>query len=117
MDISISRLLITALTSGGVFLALQCFAADTPANIQRVLDTNNCSACHGKTEPVVGPAFNAVAAKYANTPDAADRLVGKVRSGGSGVWGQVAMPPNPGITDADLRTVLAWILKQTPGHQ
>ncbi|WP_175783258.1 c-type cytochrome [Burkholderia anthina] len=117
MNTPFKRLLVIAFVSGGLLSTLRCSAADIPANVQRILNSNSCSACHSKTEPVVGPAFDAVAAKYSNTPDAMERLARKVRSGGSGVWGQVAMPPNQGISAADLQLVLAWILKQSPGRQ
>ena len=41
-------------------------------------------------------------------------LAAKVRSGGKGVWGPMAMPPTDAkkISDADLDAVIAWILKQ-----
>jgi cytochrome c len=59
---------------------------------------------------VVGPAFDDVAKKYKDDPDAATRLAKKVRSGGSGVWGQVGMPANTKISDADLARVIDWVL-------
>jgi len=117
MNTSFRRFLAIAFASGGLLSALHCSAAGIPTNVQRILNSNNCSACHSKSEPVVGPAFDAVAAKYSSTPDAMERLTKKVKSGGSGVWGQVAMPPNRGISDTDLQTVLTWILKQAPAHQ
>jgi len=35
----------------------------------------------------------------------------KVRNGGSGVWGAVPEPPNPIISDADLRLLIRWIME------
>jgi cytochrome c len=83
-------------------------------DIKLLLDANGCSNCHSRSEQIVGPAFEDVARKYRNTPDARDALASKVRLGGLGVWGQVAMPPNPSISDADLRKVLDWILSIAP---
>jgi cytochrome c len=62
---------------------------------------------------IVGPAYKDVAAKYKGDAGAAARLAEKVRKGGTGVWGQIPMPPNPPdkISDADLKAVLAWVLK------
>ena len=34
----------------------------------------------------------------------------KVKKGGSGVWGPVPMPPNPAVSDADLKTMVTYIL-------
>jgi len=31
-----------------------------------------------------------------------------------GVWGQVPMPPNPTVPDADLKALIAWILALPP---
>ena len=68
-----------------------------------------CTACHGVTHAIVGPAFADVARRYDGRPDAAAALAQKVRQGGAGAWGSVPMPPQA-IDDADLRTVIAWIL-------
>jgi cytochrome c len=71
-----------------------------------------CFACHQKDKKVVGPAYKDVAAKYKGQ-NVADKLMDKVRKGGSGVWGPVPMPPNPTdkIGDADLKAAIEWILK------
>ena len=50
-----------------------------------------------------------VARRYHGRPDAAAALAQKVRQGGAGAWGTVPMPPQA-IDDADLRTVIGWIL-------
>ena len=39
-----------------------------------------------------------------------DKLSAKVMKGGSGVWGQIPMPPNAQVPDADIKTLVAWIL-------
>ena len=68
-----------------------------------------CMACHGVTQPVVGPAFADVARRYHGDAAAVERLVRKVRDGGAGTWGPVPMPPQP-VADAALRTIIGWIL-------
>ena len=55
------------------------------------------------TNAIVGPAFRDVARRYAGDPNAEARLAAKVRAGGSGVWGAVAMPPQPQVKDATRR--------------
>jgi cytochrome c len=37
-------------------------------------------------------------------------LAAKVKAGGKGVWGQIPMPPNAKVSDADLKTLVTWIL-------
>ena len=68
-----------------------------------------CTACHGVTQAIVGPAFADVARRYHGRPDAAAALAQKVRQGGAGAWGTVPMPPQA-IDDGDLRMVIGWIL-------
>lgn len=77
---------------------------------EALAEKNACLGCHSVAEKVVGPAFKEVAAKYKGQKDAAAMLAKKVRSGGSGVWGTVAMPPNTKISDKDLKKVIAWVL-------
>ena len=33
-----------------------------------------------------------------------------LKKGGTGVWGQVPMPPNPAVPDADVRALVKWVL-------
>lgn len=68
-----------------------------------------CTACHAVDHKVVGPAFKDVAAKYKGQ-DVEAKLAEKVRNGGSGVWGQTPMVPNPQVPDADLHAMVKWIL-------
>ena len=68
----------------------------------------NCMACHGVDKKIVGPSFNAIAAKYRGQ-DAQQRLFNKVKSGGAGVWGTMPMPPIINIPQDDLKIVILWI--------
>jgi cytochrome c len=71
---------------------------------------NGCMACHSVDKKIVGPAYKDVAKKYAGDKGAHARLVAKVKAGGKGVWGQVPMPPNPQVSQADLDKIVTWIL-------
>lgn len=70
----------------------------------------NCLACHQVDKKVIGPSYQEVAAKYKGQADAATVLTAKIKAGGVGVWGQIPMPPNPTVTDADMQTLVSWIL-------
>lgn len=72
----------------------------------------NCTACHAVDKKILGPAFKAIAIKYKDADGAVAKLAGKVRSGGGGVWGSVAMPANPQVTQAEAETLVKWILSQ-----
>jgi cytochrome c len=70
----------------------------------------NCVACHAESGRKVGPSYQDVAAKYAGRTDAADYLVKKIRSGGSGVWGAMPMPPHPQVSETDARAMSVYIM-------
>lgn len=69
-----------------------------------------CMACHATDKKMVGPSYREVAAKYRDRKDAEAYLADKVRKGGKGVWGDIPMPPNAGVKDEDIRTIVRWIL-------
>jgi cytochrome c len=72
---------------------------------------DNCFACHTVDSKLVGPAYKEVAAKYKSDKSAEAKLIEKVKKGGSGVWGQIPMPPNsPQVKDEDIKTIVQWIL-------
>ena len=71
---------------------------------------HGCAACHANDKKVVGPAYVDVAAKYKGDASAPAKLMEKVKKGGQGVWGPVPMPPNPSVPDADLKTIVTYVL-------
>lgn len=72
----------------------------------------NCMACHAVDKKLVGPSYKDVAAKYAGQNDAAATLATKVRKGGVGAWGQIPMPANPQVSEAEAKQLVDWILTQ-----
>lgn len=71
---------------------------------------NGCTACHALDKKVLGPGYQEVAAKYGNKPEAVTALVASIKAGGSGKWGQIPMPAQPQLSDADAKTLATWIL-------
>jgi S-disulfanyl-L-cysteine oxidoreductase SoxD len=78
--------------------------ADAKAAIA-LLTKYTCVACHGVDKKIVGPAFTDVAKKHAGK---VDYLAGKIKSGGSGVWGPIPMPAQT-LPEADAKVIAAWI--------
>jgi cytochrome c len=72
----------------------------------------NCMACHAVDKKLVGPSYKDVAAKYKADKDAPAKLAKKIREGGVGVWGQVPMPANPQVNDAEAASLAKWVLSQ-----
>ncbi len=69
-----------------------------------------CVACHAVDAKKVGPAYKAVAQKYAGQADAVAYLAGKIQKGGKGVWGPIMMPAQSRVTDADAQVLAKYIL-------
>jgi S-disulfanyl-L-cysteine oxidoreductase SoxD len=78
------------------------------ADVSGILTKNTCSACHGIENKIVGPSFKEIAAKQGARADAVTYLSGKIKTGGSGVYGSIPMPALV-INDADAKKVATWI--------
>ncbi|MFH1044481.1 MAG: c-type cytochrome [Pseudomonadota bacterium] len=70
----------------------------------------NCLACHAVDKKLIGPSYAEVAAKYKADAGAEAKLIAKIKNGGSGAWGQIPMPPNASVPDADIKTMVTWVL-------
>ena len=88
------------------FLSTPVAAQDAEALIKK----HGCVTCHAVDKTLVGPPYKEVAKKYAGQKDADKKLVEKVTKGGSGVWGQVPMPPAAGVPAADIQAMVKWVL-------
>ncbi len=77
---------------------------------QALAQKNACMSCHGVDKKIVGPAFKDVAKKYAGDKTAEAKLLTKVKAGSKGVWGEIPMPPNPQVSDADAKKIMDWVL-------
>jgi cytochrome c len=80
-----------------------------------LIGASDCTTCHrldkNSAGATTGPAYSDVAAKYSPAADTTiDRLVKKIVTGGSGVWGPVPMTPHPALKEADIRTMVTYIL-------
>ena len=107
---------ITALSVAGA-LAVASHGAnatidDTKA--EEIMNKSGCAACHHVDKKLVGPAYKEVAKTHKGQKYAVAALTRKVRTGGAGVYGQIAMPPNSPsqISDADLKAMVDWIISK-----
>jgi cytochrome c len=88
--------------------------ASAPAGdrVAALLNAHACNGCHAVDRKLVGPAYREVAAKHGSDAGAPARLAAKIRSGGAGVWGEVPMPPNATLSEADALSLAQWVLGQ-----
>ena len=91
---------------------LLCAAGPALAS-EKIAAASGCVACHASAKKLVGPSYKDIAAKYRGNADAPALLAERIRKGSKGVWGTVPMPPTPAarLNDADLKAVVAWVLK------
>ena len=93
-------------------LAALASAASLPAIASADLaKQHNCLSCHSVDKKVVGPSYKDIAAKYkGQSVEAA--LIDKIKHGSKGVYGPIPMPANANVPDADVKTLVKWILAQ-----
>ena len=75
-----------------------------------IIGNSDCRTCHLIDEANVGPAWRAVANKYADSANAIEYLSHKIINGGSGKWGQVPMAPHPNMSQEDAETLAKYVL-------
>ncbi len=80
-----------------------------------LIGASDCTTCHRLHKEAagasIGPSYSEVAAKYSPAADTTvDRLVHKIISGGTGVWGAVPMTPHPALAPADVKEMVTYIL-------
>lgn len=104
---------LAALLSASALLAAAAtaFAADGKPSAGRALaERKGCLGCHAIESQLVGPSYQAVAERYRDQAGAEAELVQRIRAGGSGRWGSMAMPPQAQLGEADARRLAKWIL-------
>jgi len=82
--------------------------------LTKLMQTNNCVACHQIDKRKYGPQFDEIPAKYVNEASAVAKLAAKIKAGGTGVWGEDYMPPQPQVSDANALAMAELILALTP---
>jgi len=71
---------------------------------------NGCMACHSPGEPMIGPSFARISARYQGKPDAQNVLLQGIKGGSRGKWGVMVMRPDTKLSDEDARAVVDWLL-------
>ena len=105
----------SAATSAAVVAAATSMPAPAPAKVETgaldplvLTQKHGCVACHGLESKIVGPGFREVAKKYEGRADAVDYMVGKIKAGGSGVWGAIPMPAQT-LSDDEAKAIAQWL--------
>jgi cytochrome c len=74
---------------------------------------SDCNSCHQLDKKSIGPTYTDISKKYAADPKAPQYLTKKIKEGGGGVWGEVAMAAHPSLKDGDVSEMVEYILGLT----
>ena len=111
--------MIVAVLSCGSNETKPAVAENKPADITQnpdykkgldLIAKSDCLTCHKVADASTGPAYAAVAKKYAGQPGIVDTLAQKVIKGGSGNWGTIPMTPHPQISEDDAKAMVKYVL-------
>jgi cytochrome c len=83
---------------------------DLVAQGQALVDASDCKTCHHPTNKLVGPSHTDVAKKYEFTKANVTLLAGKIKNGGSGVWGEIPMSPHADLSQGDAEKMAMYVL-------
>jgi cytochrome c len=100
--------------AAGSSTAALASATGAKASGAELAKASNCFACHGVANKLVGPGLREIAERYRGKADAELTLAARVKQGGQGVWGPIAMPPHPQLADPDIRAMVRWVLDGAP---
>jgi cytochrome c len=104
------KIIVTLLAAAAAAtLAAGAHAADAKAG-EALAKASGCFACHTVDKKLVGPSYMEIADRYRKDKGAEASLIQKVKAGGKGLWGDIPMPPNAHVKDADIKTMVQWIL-------
>lgn len=98
------KTLVSCLLVVGALISTSVLASEELAK------SKGCLVCHAVDAKLLGPSYKEVAKKYAGQADAESKLADKVVKGGSGVWGNIPMPPNTRVTPEEAKQLVHWIL-------
>ncbi|WP_374340364.1 c-type cytochrome [Methyloversatilis sp.] len=88
--------------------------AAAPHPALELMKKHGCSGCHAVGAKILGPAFRDVGKRYRDDKGAESALAARIKGGGSGAWGDIAMPPQAQVGDADVGALVKWILSGSP---
>ncbi len=91
--------------------------AASASDMHQLAESEGCFSCHAIRHKKVGPAYSAVAQRYAHNPNAAAILQDAILNGHQGGWGVIPMPayaPDGYLNPHQALDLAKWILRLKP---
>ena len=79
----------------------------TPGEV--LISGSDCNSCHQMETESIGPSYMEIADQYAGSETDVN-LTSKIINGGSGNWGDIAMPAHPAVSDSEAQQMVDYIL-------
>ncbi|MEP7107133.1 MAG: c-type cytochrome [Ferruginibacter sp.] len=78
------------------------------------MEKSDCFTCHEIDKNTVGPSLHRIAQQYPNEKKIIQKLAGKVKAGGTGVWGIAVMNAHPNLNEDEIAVMLDYVLSLRP---
>lgn len=73
---------------------------------------SNCLNCHAFNGKLIGPSFYEISKHYKDSSEQGlQTMVGRIKDGASGTWGNMVMPAHPELPSAEIYEMVQWIMK------
>ncbi len=109
------RMTLSVAAAALIFSSMPAFATN---NVQNLLQSNGCTACHTQSQKIIGPPWGWMAHHYQGKKDAVDSVAAFIIKGGVGYWkqwtGAIPMPSHPNLTKVQSEEIAKWVLAQPP---
>lgn len=79
---------------------------------KQLMQKSGCFNCHTIDKKLIGPAFKDIAGKYKGNAEGIAKVSHQITHGGAGLWGPFPMPPYKQFSDAEVKTLAEWVLRQ-----
>jgi cytochrome c len=110
-----------ALLCAALLCALHGAAAQAASagDMVKLARSEGCFSCHAIDHKKIGPAYAAIAQRYAHDPNALTILQDAILNGHQGTWGLIPMPayaPDGYLNPQQARDLARWILSIEPAR-
>ncbi|MCJ8330202.1 MAG: c-type cytochrome [Lentisphaeria bacterium] len=79
---------------------------------ESLITESGCMICHQDSSKSVGPSWDAINERYKGDLTQILNLTMKVKNGGKGQWGEIAMTNHSHLKSDDIQLMIAWILSR-----
>ncbi len=76
----------------------------------KLIEGNDCRACHQMNRTSIGPTYLAIAERYDSDQNTVQTIASKIINGGNGNWGEQAMAAHPSISQEEAEAIATYIL-------